>query len=61
MTERHLKAVVPQRSMAEIRRLVAEDEARWYGLAAMWNELTVAQQRELVATAAAMLDDGGAA
>jgi hypothetical protein len=49
--------ITPQvqgRPIAEIRRLVAEDTARFETLAATWNDLTVSQQIELVKTAQAM-------
>jgi hypothetical protein len=42
------------RPMHELRRLVAEDTARWNALGEVWPDLTVAQQRELVLTAKEM-------
>ena len=52
--ERELQPM--QRPMSEIRRLLAEDSARWDALAEVWNDLTVAEQKELVATAREMAE-----
>ena len=46
------------RPMAEILRLVAEDDARFDELEEAWHELTVAEQVELVKTANAMRASG---
>jgi hypothetical protein len=44
------------RSRAETRQLVAAGEARWYALRDLWQDLTVAQQVELVKTAQEMAE-----
>lgn len=47
-------AQVKQRPMSEIRRLVAEDQARFDRLAEVWQELLEHQQVELIKTAETM-------
>jgi hypothetical protein len=45
---------VKQRPMSEIRRLVAEDNARFEQVAEAWHDLTVDQQGQLVIIAQSM-------
>lgn len=49
------------RPIAEIRRLVAEDQARFDLLAQAWNDLTVDEQESLVVIAQSMQARGAVA
>ena len=50
-----MEAQPKSRPISEFRRLVAADHARFYKLHELWQEMTEAQQNEIIATAREMV------